>query len=132
ISVGRAAPDPSDIPSWPGLAETSLRARRVARVGRVSRDARRERKSKSNGDRKNETTERHEWVLPTPPADFVAGPVNGTIAAMHAEVKAGLPAIEWPSPRGSSRRATRRQRAPAARRRPRSRSEQRPPPRARP
>src|SRR6185503_11235107 len=110
ISVGRAAPDPSDIPSWPGLAETSLRARRVACVGRVSRDARRERKSKSNGDRKNETTERHEWVLPTPPANFVAGPVNATIAAIQVEVKAGLLLInrQWRGELGGGRGDCRR------------------------
>src|SRR5438093_9332310 len=55
------------------LAEAPT-GRGVACVGRASRDVRRERESKSNDDGEDETTERHEWVLPTPPANLSLGP----------------------------------------------------------
>src|SRR5437870_6483365 len=73
--MSRSAELPSGYGRWSRmfLAETPTRGG-VARVRCASRDIRRERESESNDDRKDETTERHQWVLPTPPANLALGP----------------------------------------------------------
>src|SRR5688572_26313096 len=52
----------------------------VAGVGRASCDVGRERETKCYDDREDETTERHEWVLLTPPANLSLGPSRGLSA----------------------------------------------------
>src|SRR6266511_3051438 len=89
----------------------------IAGVGRVCRDVGRERESKSNGDSDDETTERHEWVLLTPPANLSLGPSLATIGRRPKEVKERLSGIEPLNGRHVSRRATQRARAQTASRR---------------
>src|SRR5687767_5545551 len=65
--------------AW-NLAEACGDRDGVAGVSRASRDIGRERESKCNDSREDETTERHEWVLPTPPANLSLGPSRGLSA----------------------------------------------------